>query len=103
MLQMKKGLSRHEGGIFERCPIYATKNHHLNKKSSKGKQEWEATYREASLPLRKLKTSPMKTMFASKVVLFKKTLKHAHTTQFVIVVNLCIYMLVFCLVQLGLL
>jgi hypothetical protein len=28
----KKGLSRHEGSLFERCPIYITKDHHLNKK-----------------------------------------------------------------------
>jgi len=64
-------LSRHEGGLFERCPIYATKNHHLNKKSGQGRQEWEATCQEASLLLRKLKTGPMKTTFVSKVVIFK--------------------------------
>jgi hypothetical protein len=25
-------LSRHEGSFFEKCPIYLTKNHHLDKK-----------------------------------------------------------------------
>jgi hypothetical protein len=67
------------------------------------RQEWEAICQKASLPFKKLKTGPMKTTFASKVVLFKETLKYAHTTQFVIVINLCIYMHVFHLVQLGLL
>jgi hypothetical protein len=25
-------LSRHEGGFFEKCPIYIAKKHHLDKK-----------------------------------------------------------------------
>ena len=41
------------------------------KKSTKGRQEWDTACVKASLPTRRLKT-PMKTRFASKVVLFKR-------------------------------
>jgi hypothetical protein len=46
------------------------------KKSTKGKHEWDAACIEAGLPIRRLKT-PVKTRFASKVVLFQETLRYA--------------------------
>jgi RNase H-fold protein (predicted Holliday junction resolvase) len=45
------------------------------KKLRKGKQEWKNVYIIVGLPTRMLKT-PMKTQFASKVILLKKTLEY---------------------------
>ena len=46
------------------------------KKSGKGCQEWDRACIDAGLPTRKLKT-PVKTRFASKVVLFQETQEYA--------------------------
>ena len=46
------------------------------KKSGKGRQEWDKACIDAGLPTRKLKT-PVKTRFASKVVLFQETQEYA--------------------------
>ena len=46
------------------------------KKSGKGRQEWDRACIDAGLPTRKLKT-PVKTRFASKVVLFQETQEYA--------------------------
>jgi hypothetical protein len=48
------------------------------KKSGKGQHEWHKTCLHSGVPPRKLKTQ-IKTMFASKVILFQETLKFKHT------------------------
>ncbi len=48
------------------------------KKSGKGRQEWEKACIECGMPPRKLKTV-IKTKFASKVIMFEKTLKFKRT------------------------
>jgi len=47
------------------------------KKSGKGWQEWHKTCLDVGVPPRKLKT-PVNTRFASKVILFQKTLEFKH-------------------------
>jgi hypothetical protein len=47
------------------------------KNSSKGRQEWEKACVESGLWPHQLQT-PMKTRFASKVIMFEKTLKFKH-------------------------
>jgi hypothetical protein len=51
-------------------------------KSGKGKHEWDRACKDASFCPQKLKT-PMKTRFASKIILFKETL------EFKDAINLC--------------
>jgi len=54
------------------------------KKFGKGKQEWEKAYVESGLLLHKLK-SPIKTRFASKIIMFEECIEFEKTIIFVMV------------------
>jgi hypothetical protein len=67
----------HEGGFFERCPIYLTKNHHMDKKVRQREARMGSCLLRSKFASRKLKTL-VKTRFVSKDVLFQETLEYGH-------------------------
>jgi hypothetical protein len=71
----KKGLSRHEGGLFERCPIYATKKPSPKQKIRQREARMGSYLSRSKFAFKKVEDQPHENHIGFKSCTFQKDIK----------------------------